>query len=350
MNRLLFSNGVGIAVLLTGMGSTSVQAQDTLPIQSDTSSRLDSPLVSTKSVTPAQETGCFSTPCSTISLQQYQTEQSASIQAADLQPLAQLLVPNPSPPAAEGSPSLQFEPSSPGQKPFQPTIYKQSRGGRYSPGVTLFAPSGYGKSWGNASVGVGFQSRARFSEKADGAFGGSVGFGDARRAVGLDVGLTVLDVSEFDRAAVSLKLHRLLPEDFALAVGVSGIYLGEEGGMGESVSPYGTVTKRIVLNQDDTAPFNQLFLTLGAGGGNFRSESNVINGTGSTGVFGSVAVRVLQPVSVITEWSGQDLSVGVSIIPFKNLPLVITPIATDLTGSAGDGARFVLGIGYGFSY
>jgi hypothetical protein len=86
------------------------------------------------------------------------------------------------------------------------------------------------------------------------------------------------------------------------------------------------------------------------GGGNFRSEDSVLNDTSTAGVFESVAVRVIEPVNLIAEWSGQDLSMGLSIIPFRRLPLVITPAVSDITGNAGDGVRFVLGIGYGFSY
>jgi len=59
-------------------------------------------------------------------------------------------------------------------------------------------------------------------------------------------------------------------------------------------------------------------------------------------VFGSLGVRVARPVSAIVEWTGQDLGAGISVAPFDNFPLVITPAVRDITG-AGDGARFILG-------
>jgi hypothetical protein len=256
---------------------------------------------------------------------------------------AQLLVPN-----SEEAPSLRPQPASPDETPFQPQILRSQPGRRFAPGVTLFTPSGYGKSWGSGVVGVGVQSRTRFRDQADGALGVSFGFGDAQQVVGLDVGLTVLDLSQFDRGALSLKLHRLLPQDVAIAAGVSNIVFG--GGSDAGVTPYGVVTKKISLKSSTAQPLSQVFLSLGVGGGNLRSEDSVLNDTGTAGVFGSVAVRVIEPVNLIAEWSGQDLSMGLSIIPFKRLPLVITPAVSDITGSAGDGVRFVLGIGYGFSY
>jgi hypothetical protein len=249
----------------------------------------------------------------------------------------------------DGVPTLQPEPVTPAQPLLQPQVLQNQRIVRYAPGITIFTPSGYGKSWGSGAVGIGFQSRTRFTDNPDGSVGISFGFGNARKVVGLDVGASLLDLSGFSRGALSFKVHRLLPADFAIAAGVTGIPLGS-GFDGLTVSPFGVITKRIVINKNEATPFSQMFLSLGAGGGNFRSESNIANGTGTAGIFGSVAVRVIRPMTFIAEWSGQDLSLGLSVIPFKNLPLVITPAVTDITGQAGDGVRFVLGVGYGFSY
>ncbi len=70
----------------------------------------------------------------------------------------------------------------------------------------------------------------------------------------------------------------------------------------------------------------------------------------SVNVFGSVGLRVAETVSLIADWTGQDLTIGASIAPFRNLPLVITPAVADITDNAGDGARFILGVGYNFRF
>ncbi|MBC6417649.1 MAG: hypothetical protein GDA44_02060 [Prochloron sp. SP5CPC1] len=93
-----------------------------------------------------------------------------------------------------------------------------------------------------------------------------------------------------------------------------------------------------------------IHLSLGLGGGQFRSESDIVNEQDSLGVFTSVAVRLAEPVSAILEWTGQDMTLGFSYVPFRNLPLTLVPAITDITGSAGDGTRFIFGIGYGFSF
>ena len=113
---------------------------------------------------------------------------------------------------------------------------------------------------------------------------------------------------------------------------------------------FGVTTKRFKLRQDRTKAFSELYTTLGVGGGQFRSESDINDGNENVGVFGSLAVKVIQPVGFVAEWSGQDLTIGVPLVLFRRLPLVIVPAVTDITGSAGDGTRFVVGLGYSFSF
>ena len=264
------------------------------------------------------------------------------------------------PPAiAEGAgspPKLTPQPAAPGEEQFQPerVPLRPSRNRQQrqrliaSPGISSVTPSAYGKSWGSAGVGVGFQGRTRFTDKSDGAIAYGMGFGDDRESVGLDVGVTIFDLSDFgNRGGVSFKLHRALPDDFAVAIGWQNAIVWGETDAGSSV--YGAVTKMFRLQESTAKPFSRLYVTAGIGSGQFRSEFDINEDIGSIGAFGSVAVRVAEPVNAIAEWTGQDLTLGVSFVPFRNMPLVITPAVTDITNNAGDGARFILGIGYGFS-
>jgi hypothetical protein len=225
----------------------------------------------------------------------------------------------------------------------RPTPYKAA------PSISIITPSGYGADWGTVGIGIGFQQRTRFTETSDAVVGLGFGLGDAQNLVGIQVGLALVDVSDpFRDGSISFKVHRRLPYDLSLAVGVQGgVTFGVTDG-GSSV--YGVVSKRFSFNPDIREPFSEIYTSLGIGGGQFRSESDINEGVESVGLFGSVAVRILEPMSLITEWTGQDLTIGISWVPFRDLPLVIVPAVTDVTGSAGDGARFILGVGYGFSF
>ncbi|AFZ21450.1 hypothetical protein [Allocoleopsis franciscana] len=253
-------------------------------------------------------------------------------------------------------PRLDTEPSRPDEQPFVPqnlpleSVQPNTRKAASSPGISILTPSAYGQSWGSASIGVGLQSRTRFTRTSDGVVGIGLGLGDAQKTVGLDLGLTFVDLigNTAQDGSVSLKLHRRLPEDFAVAVGVKNLI--RFGATDSGTGYYGVVTKRFILQEDVQQPFSQIFVSAGVGSGQFRSELDINEDRTSVGVFGSVAVRVAEPISAIAEWSGQDLTLGLSIAPFRDVPLVVTPAITDITGKAGDGSRFILGIGYGISF
>lgn len=226
-----------------------------------------------------------------------------------------------------------------------------------APGSSALSPTAFGASFGQAFAGAAFQGRTRFSNTSDGTISAGFGLGDARKSAGLQVSVTVLnlfnnregrDDSAFNRGAISFKLHRLLSNDLAVAVGVENAIVW--GFTDAGTSGYGVVSKIFRLKQNPAEPFSTLTLSLGLGGGRFRSEHDFQKGVDSINVFGSAAVRVTESVSAIADWAGQDLTLGVSIVPFRDIPLVITPAFTDITGSAGDGDRFFLGVGYSYSF
>jgi hypothetical protein len=255
--------------------------------------------------------------------------------------------------AVDSGPTLRRNPLD-GQPQFEPKripliIPQPKPRYRTAPGITIINPSGYGASWGNAGIGIGLQERVRFRDEADGVVGVGFGLGNSSKSVGLQVGISFVDLSNPWRdGTVNVKLHRRLPEDFSVAVGVQGATTWGETDGGSSV--YGVTTKRFVLREDRTKPFSEIYTSVGIGGGQFRSESDINDGVESIGVFGSLAVKVAEPVGFVAEWTGQDLTIGLPFVPFRNLPLVVVPAVTDITGSAGNGARFILGAGYSFSF
>ncbi|HEY9632666.1 MAG TPA: hypothetical protein V6D14_04625 [Coleofasciculaceae cyanobacterium] len=220
-----------------------------------------------------------------------------------------------------------------------------------SPSLSIVIPTGFGADNNTGFVSATFQQRTRYGDVSDGGLGFGVGLGDARKSVGVELSYTLASFGgsrDFGAGGFNIKVHRQLPNDFAVAVGWNG-FLNVGGQNDFENSVYGTVTKVIRTRDDINLPFSRVAVTAGVGSGQFRSESAVANNSGGVNVFGNVAVRVAQPVSLIAEWSGQDLGVGLSIAPFKNIPLVITPAVRDIAG-AGDGPRFVLGTGFAFKF
>ncbi len=215
-----------------------------------------------------------------------------------------------------------------------------------SPAITVSNPSGFGADRNTAFLNFSYQARTRFGNTADGTAGIGFGIGDARRNVGLQLSYSIASFGttrDFGTGGFNAKLHRNLGNGLSVALGWEGfVTTGEVVDFKNSV--YGAVTQVIRTRPNLDDPFSRIALTAGLGNGRFRSESDIANNVGSVNVFGSVAVRVARPISAIVEWTGQDLALGLSIAPFRNVPLVITPALRDITG-AGDGTRFVLGAG-----
>ncbi|MUL38756.1 S-layer homology domain-containing protein [Gloeocapsopsis dulcis] len=197
---------------------------------------------------------------------------------------------------------------------IRPTV----RGG----GSTVGSPTAFGADWGDAFLGASFQARARNTNRSDGGVSFGFGLGDAQRTVGLEVAVSVVDLigNTFEDGGVSFKLHRVLPNNFGVAVGVENATTWGSTDGGSSV--YGVVSKIIPLRDDPTEPLSRLTLSLGLGGGRFRSESDVQAGNETVNVFGSIGLQALERVSLIADWTGQDLNLGASIVPF-NIPLVV---------------------------
>ncbi|MEB3830083.1 hypothetical protein [Phormidium sp. CCY1219] len=221
-----------------------------------------------------------------------------------------------------------------------------------SPSLTIVNPTGYGADRNTGYLSATYQQRVRNTESDDAAFALGFGFGDARETVGVELSYTFASLGtrrDFGTGGFNVKVHRQFPDDWSVAAGWNGfVSIGDDlDGFEDSV--YGVVSKVIRTQESISSPFSRVALSAGVGNGQFRTADALEDDEDGIGVFGSVAVRVAKPVSVIAEWTGQDLAVGASIAPFKNVPFVITPAVRDITGT-GDGARFVLGAGLGFRF
>jgi len=219
-------------------------------------------------------------------------------------------------------------------------------------GSSIATPTAFGADQNTLFAGFSFQERTRNTDDSDGAIALGFGVGDARRTVGLETTVSIYDLlgDTFEDGGISFKLHRLIDDQLAVAIGVENLVTwGNPDPTYSSV--YGVVSKVFPLRTNSATFTPSITTSVGVGGGRFRSEDDIEDGDDdNVNVFGSVGVRVAQPLSLKAEWTGQDLNLGASIYPIPNVPLVITPAVADVTGNAGDDPRFILGIGYGVQF
>ena len=219
------------------------------------------------------------------------------------------------------------------------------------PAASISSPTGFGAQMGEAFVGLAYQQRTRFTDIDDGAAVLAAGFGD-RRWVALEVAATSYSTlrggGPLETGALSFKLHHAFGDATGVAVGVENAV--DWGGSDADRSPYAAATHVFRLRPDAAGPFSAATATVGVGAGRFRSEDDEDADRKTANVFGALGLQVLEPVSVVADWNGQDLFAGVSVTPSRRLPLVIDAGFADITGSAGDGARFIIAAGLGFRW
>lgn len=231
---------------------------------------------------------------------------------------------------------------------------------RGAPGTSTGSPVSFGANWGDVYAGAGFEAPIRYSGASDGTLGVGMGFLNAMDVVGIDVSLTALSTVRSgitNRMGLNVKVHKIFAENWGVAVGMSSIYLNNQPTDGNA-SVYGVVSKVFGLENSWASGFKALTLSLGAGNEGFRLEKDIRNNNQTIGVFGSAALKMTDQFAVIVDWPGQDLDVGVSIVPFRDFPFIITPAIVDLTGSAGTyhygtastRPRFSLGVGTYFRF
>ncbi|HSU13338.1 hypothetical protein [Longimicrobium sp.] len=220
------------------------------------------------------------------------------------------------------------------------------------PAASISSPTGFGVDMGEAFVGVAYQERTRFTTSDDATASIGMGFGDRDRLVGLEVSATSYSTlrggGPFETGGLNFKLHHAFGDVWGVAVGYENAV--RWGGSDAGQSPYATVTRVFRLNDDSSRPFSAIAATLGAGAGRFRSESDVAADRKTVNPFGAIGIQVIEPLSLTADWNGQDLYAAASIAPIRRVPLVINAGVADITGSAGDGARFILSAGLGFRW
>ncbi|HYR07251.1 MAG TPA: hypothetical protein VEQ60_05770 [Longimicrobium sp.] len=221
---------------------------------------------------------------------------------------------------------------------------------RLGPAASVSVPTAFGVDAGELFFGIAYQGRTRYTEEDDGAAVIGIGVG-SRRVVAVEAALTTYSTfrsNPLETGGVSVKVHRMLPRSTSVAVGYENAFLW--GGSDDNGSLYAVATRMMNLREDADAPFSTAVFTLGLGNGRFRFEDDDAEGKETVNLFAAAGARVTPHVSLVADWTGQDLNMAASLTPLPRVPVVLTLGLADLTGSAGDGARFILSLGYGLAF
>ena len=216
---------------------------------------------------------------------------------------------------------------------------------RPAPGIAFGSPVAFGAHWGDAGLGIGGATLPKTaSDDYDGSAGLVVGVGDADRFVGLETIINVISIrDEFgDDGSVAFKLHTTLPGDAAIAVGIENTLRWGDARASES-SVFVAASKRFQLPAGDRSL--PLAITLGLGDSRFNDP-----GESGANLFGAIALIPHEQLSLIADYTGTGLNLGVSLAPLRGIPLVISLGYVNVTERNRSDAEFAGGLGYSFHF
>ena len=207
-----------------------------------------------------------------------------------------------------------------------------------SPGISFGSPTAYGANWGDVFGGIGVISRSPTTSAADDSAVIGFGLGDADKYVGLEIataitGIDVADNTFAQNGNFAFKLHRNLPNNFAVALGVQSI--GNRGtARTEKETYYVSGTKVFITRPGQPSNPMPLFVTVGMGNGLYRNQGDqgLTVSNDHYGPFGAVAWHFVPRAGVVADYSAEKLNLGVSVAPFNPLPITMTVGALDVTG------------------
>ena len=210
----------------------------------------------------------------------------------------------------------------------------------------IMTPTAWGAAFGSAYLGAGAARRTPYLPSADGIVGMGYGMGDPVLSVGLQIGTTIYDLSEFNNVSFSFKLHRYLARGTTIALGGESLF-ANDALRDDAGDTFYLVMSHVVQTLGSSRPgIGRVHVSAGVGTGRFakKSDRDLSEGRGRNGTmaFGNVAVEVARGMNLILEWSGTNLLTGMSkAFQTQRVPILLSVGFADLTTYSGDGVRFV---------
>lgn len=234
-----------------------------------------------------------------------------------------------------------------------------------APGIGIGVPTGFGAQAGQVFASIGGITTKKTSTLEDGLDGAAtlgMGFGDADEFVGLEVQANVISLtnnapgSDFgEEGSVSVKLSRNVGSRSAVSVGAEDVATWGDSLNGTKASGYVAFTTIKALSDNPMNPLT-LSVTLGAGTQRFQDLDAGVRDS-DIGLFGSLSLAVHRQVSLIAEHNGNFANAGISVVPLRNYPLVVTlsainvnEVSTNNGGTETGDSEFGGSIGYSWNF
>ena len=218
------------------------------------------------------------------------------------------------------------------------------------PGSSLGAPSGLVSGWGSAFVALGGLANTSSSDKTDGSLAFGMGVGDPIKSIGSVVSLSIGSVSPDggigERGAVGFSVGKFfVGPQLGVAIGAINVAGWNDITDKPKHSAYLAVTKIFPIED------HPIIVNAGVGTNAF-ADIQEVDPESEAGAFVSAGVYLTPHISLIADYTSSILTLGTSILPVSDFPLIITMGAFDVNNRVpGDeGTTFVGSVAYSFMF
>ncbi len=246
-----------------------------------------------------------------------------------------------------------------GQQEVRPDIEHVIRFSNPIPATTAGTPSVFESGYlGYVNCGLAFQHSSKLNpyrnwENPDFNLATYVGLGNPHKWLGIGVSFNLLGLSNengaednFGESSIDFQLSRAITKDIHIGIGVFNAIQVNPTPINTLRTYYVQASGRIQLKERNDDFLDYLYFNVGLGNGKFQERESFLSLKNENFKFyGSFAVQVLARTNCLIEWTGSELALAASVIPFRKLNFNFMTGITDLNFRK---KRWIIVTGYSF--
>ncbi len=229
----------------------------------------------------------------------------------------------------------------------------------FYPSLGAGVPSAFGSAWGDISASMTYAGKDNLRPEADGSISASIGLGNPRDQVGLELNANMLSIRRTgENWNFDAKLHKMVYEGtegyVAVALGRNNFQCsgsnacsripGANGLAPRDGSNYIAISGLTRIKGLGSSPV-PMKMNLGLGDGYFSSGNKR-----KYSLFGDVGIQAHPRLGLSFGYSGVGFNAGVSYIPLPKLPLTINVLAADLASNTPAGTNYILSLSWNTNF
>ncbi len=196
---------------------------------------------------------------------------------------------------------------------------------------------------GRINLGFAFQHSSRLNpfrnwENPDVNLATYVGLGNPYKWLGLGISFNLLGLTNsqgaknnFGASSIDFQISRAITKKIHLGAGGYNLIQVNTTDTDKLRTYYLQLSGMIALKDNNRKGLNSIYWNVGVGNGRYQDRKLFLSlKNESVNIYGSAALQVLPRSNLIVEWSGSELAIAASVIPFKKLDFHLMTGLSDL--------------------